>query len=35
MPELANVMQRAALDRPVVDKTGLSGVRFRPGVDTR
>jgi uncharacterized protein (TIGR03435 family) len=25
MPELASVMQRAALDRPVVDKTGLSG----------
>jgi uncharacterized protein (TIGR03435 family) len=24
MPELASVMQRAALDRPVVDKTGLS-----------
>ena len=25
MAELASVMQRAALDRPVVDKTGLSG----------
>jgi uncharacterized protein (TIGR03435 family) len=25
MPELASVMQRSALDRPVVDKTGLSG----------
>src|SRR5207245_7760278 len=25
MGELASVMQRAALDRPVVDKTGLSG----------
>jgi uncharacterized protein (TIGR03435 family) len=25
MAELAWVMQRAALDRPVVDKTGLSG----------
>jgi uncharacterized protein (TIGR03435 family) len=25
MPELASVFQRAALDRPVVDKTGLSG----------
>ncbi len=25
MSELASVMQRAALDRPVVDKTGLSG----------
>ena len=25
MGELASVMQRAALDRPVLDKTGLSG----------
>jgi uncharacterized protein (TIGR03435 family) len=25
MGEFASVMQRAALDRPVVDKTGLSG----------
>jgi len=25
MAELASVMQRAALDRPVIDKTGLSG----------
>jgi uncharacterized protein (TIGR03435 family) len=25
MPELASVMQRAALDRPVVDRTGLTG----------
>ena len=25
MPELASVFQRAALDRPVVDHTGLSG----------
>jgi uncharacterized protein (TIGR03435 family) len=25
MAEFASVMQRAALDRPVVDKTGISG----------
>ncbi len=25
MPEIASVLQRAALDRPVVDRTGLSG----------
>jgi len=36
MSDLAILMQRAMLDRPVIDKTGLSGkLRFRSRVGSR